>query len=120
MKEETTERKTYTIDAANQRFGRLAVRVAALLRGKQKTDFAPYLDVGDFVVVKNIKEMQFSGRKLKQKSYYHHSGYLGSLQETKLEKLVAKRPDEVLRKAVWGMLPKNKLRSKQINRLSVD
>ncbi|MEK7542390.1 MAG: 50S ribosomal protein L13, partial [Patescibacteria group bacterium] len=103
-----------------QRLGRLAVRVALLLRGKQKTEFVPRQDVGDFVVVKNVRQMQFSGKKLSQKSYYRHSEYLGSLRETKLEKLFSSRPEEVLRKAVWGMLPKNKLRSKQIHRLKIE
>lgn len=117
---DSPERKTHTIDAAEQRFGRLAVRIAILLRGKQKPEFASYKDVGDFVSVKNVREMKFSGKKLGQKSYWRHSGYLGSLRETKLEKFFANRPEEVLRKAVWGMLPKNKLRSKQINRLTIE
>ena len=117
---ETIERKTHTIDAANQKFGRLAVRVALLLRGKTKAEFAPYKDLGDFVVVKNVQRMQFSGKKLDQKSYYHHSGYLGSLRETKLGKMFENRPGELFRKAVWGMLPRTKLRSKQINRLSIE
>lgn len=117
---EATERKTHTVDAADQRFGRLAVRVALLLRGKQKPGFAPHVDAGDFVSVKNVRHMRFSGKKLAQKSYYRHSGYLGSLRETKLGKLFASDPKEVLRKAVWGMLPKNKLRAKQIKRLTVE
>jgi large subunit ribosomal protein L13 len=117
---ETIERKTHTIDAADQRFGRLAVRIAALLRGKQKADFAPYKDVGDFVVVKNVRRMQFSGNKLKQEKYYRHSGYLGNLKEIKLEKVFEERPSEVLRKAVWGMLPKNKIRANQIKRLTFE
>ena len=115
---ESPERKTHTIDAVDQRLGRLAVRVALLLRGKQKSQFAMHTDVGDFVVIKNVRKMQFTGRKLTQKTYYHHSGYLGNLREVKLEKLFASRPGEVLRKAVWGMLPKNKLRAEQINRLT--
>ena len=117
---ELLERQTHTIDATDQRFGRLAVRVALLLRGKQKSQFAMHTDVGDFVVIKNVQKMQFTGRKLTQKTYYHHSGYLGSLREIKLEKLLKDRPGEVLRKAVWGMLPKNKLRAEQINRLTFE
>lgn len=116
----TIERKIHTVDAREQQFGRLAGRIALLLRGKQKTEFASHKDVGDFVSVKNVREMGFSGKKLKQKSYWRHSGYLGSLREKKLEKFFGSRPSEVLRKAVWGMLPKNKLRSKQINRLSIE
>ena len=117
---ETIARKTHTVDAKEQRFGRLAARVALLLRGKQKPEFASHKDVGDFVSVKNVRAMEFSGKKLKQKSYYRHSGYLGSLREKKLEKFFGSRPTEVLRKAVWGMLPKNKLRAKQINRLTIE
>ena len=117
---ETVDRKTYTIDAKEQRFGRLAARIAQLLRGKQKTEFASHTDVGDFVSVKNIQLMAFSGKKTKQKSYYKHSGYLGSLKEKKHEKFFSERPQEVLRKAVWGMMPKNRLRSRQINRLTIE
>lgn len=117
---QAVERQTHTIDAADERLGRLAVRVALLLRGKQKSQFAMHADVGDFVVIKNVSRMQFTGRKLNQKTYYHHSGYLGSLREIKMQKLLEKRPGEVLRKAVWGMLPKNKLRAEQINRLTFE
>ena len=116
---ETIERKTHTIDAKEKIFGRLAARIAQLLRGKQKPEFASHKDVGDFVSVKNVRAMGFSGKKLRQKSYFRHSGYLGSTREKKLEKFFDSRPSEVLREAVWGMLPKNKLRSKQINRLSI-
>ncbi|HCM36869.1 MAG: 50S ribosomal protein L13 [Candidatus Wildermuthbacteria bacterium RIFCSPLOWO2_02_FULL_47_9c] len=116
----TIERETHTIDAKDKRFGRLASRIALLLRGKHKPEFALHKDVGDFVVVKNAEQMQFSGRKFAQKVYYRHSGYLGNLRQVQLQKLFAARPGEVLRKAVWGMLPKNKLRPKQIRRLSVE
>ena len=114
------ERKTHTIDASNKVLGRLAVEIAVLLRGKQKADFAPYKDIGDIVIVKNVDKMKFSGRKLKQKKYYHHSGYLGGLKEITLEKLFEKNPKEVLDKAVFGMLPKNKLRAKIIKRLKYE
>lgn len=117
---ESIDRKTHIIDANEKRFGRLAARIAYLLRGKQKPGFALHKDVGDFVSVKNVRQMEFSGKKLGQKSYFRHSGYLGSVKEKKLEKFFGSRPSEVLRKAVWGMLPKNKLRSKQINRLTIE
>ena len=117
---ETIDRKTHTVDAAEQRLGRLAVKIASLLRGARKPEFALHKDLGDFVLVKNVRQLGFSGRKLKQKSYIRHSGYLGSLREKKLEKFFAENPEEVLRKAIWGMLPKNKLRTKQINRLSFE
>lgn len=111
------ERKTHKIDAKGKVLGRLAVEIALLLRGKEKADFAPYKDIGDIVIVENVKEMKFTGRKAKQKKYYRHSGYLGGLKEITLEKLFEKNPGEVLRKAVFGMLPNNKLRDKMIKRL---
>ena len=110
-------RKTHTIDAAGKILGRLAVQIALLLRGKNKPDFAPHKDMGDFVVVKNVDKLKFTGKKMKQKQYYRHSGYLGGLKATPLEKLFRKNPPEVLKRAVWGMLPKNKLRAQQIKRL---
>ena len=114
------ERKIHTIDASDQRLGRLATNVAVLLRGKNKLDFAPYKDEGDFVVVKNFGRIKLSGKKLEQKIYYRHSGYLGGLTEKRMKDLFSERPGEVLRKAVWGMLPKNKLRAQQIKRLKIE
>jgi large subunit ribosomal protein L13 len=112
-------RKTHNIDATNKILGRLASQIAVLLRGKHKPDFAPHKDIGDFVVVKNVDKIKFSGKKMNQKIYYHHSGYLGGLKEISLEKLFKEKPDVVLKKAVFGMLPKNKLRAKQIKRLKI-
>ena len=112
-------RTTHTIDAKTQKLGRIATQIAILLRGKHKPDFEPYKDMGDFVVVTNVRELAFSGNKMSQKIYYRHSGYLGGLKEKKLGTLFAERPAQVLRKAVWGMLPNNKLRSKQITRLKI-
>ncbi len=114
------ERKTHTIDAANKVLGRLATEIAILLRGKNKTDFAPNKDIGDFVVIKNIKKIKVTGKKFEKKIYYHHTGYLGGLKETPFKKLFKKDPGEVLKKAVFGMLPKNKLRAKQIKRLKIN
>lgn len=114
------ERKTHTIDAANKVLGRLATGIAILLRGKNKIDFAPNKDIGDFVVVKNIKKIKVTGKKFENKIYYHHTGYLGGLKEIPFKKLFKKDPGEVLKKAVFGMLPKNKLRAKQIKRLKIN
>jgi len=114
------ERKTYTIDATNRILGRLAVQVANLLRGKRKPDFLPYKDMGDVVIVKNIKNIKVSGKKTEQKIYYHHSLYLGGMKETPYKKLFEKNPAEILKKAVWGMMPKNKLRNIQIKRLKIE
>jgi large subunit ribosomal protein L13 len=114
------ERKTYTIDATNKVLGRLATKIAILLRGKNKPDFAPYKDMGDFVEVKNIANIKFTGKKFEKKFYYHHTGYIGGLKKVKLKNLVKENPKEVLRAAVLGMLPKNKLRAKQIKRLKIE
>lgn len=113
------ERRTYTIDATNRILGRLAVQISGLLRGKKKADYLPYLDMGDIVVVKNIRNLKVTGKKADQKKYYHHSGYLGGMKETPYKKLFEKNPAEVLRKAVFGMLPKNSLREEQIKRLKI-
>ena len=113
------ERKTYTIDANGRILGRIAVQVANLLRGKKKADFVPYKDMGDIVIVKNIKNLKVSGKKADQKVYRHHTGYLGNLKEVPYKKIFEKNPGEVLKKAVWGMLPKNSLRKEQIKRLKI-
>lgn len=113
------QRKTHTIDAAGKVLGRLATEIAILLRGKNKPDFVLNKDMGDFVIVKNFDKIKFTGKKFEQKIYYHHTGYLGGLKETPLKKLFEKNPAEVLKKAVFGMLPKNKLRARQIKRLTV-
>jgi len=111
------QRETHTIDATGKSLGRLAVEVAILLRGKQKPDFVLYKDMGDFVRVKNMEKVRITGKKLEQKIYRHHTGYPGSLKKTPMKVIFAKNPGEVLRRAVLGMLPKNKLRAKQIKRL---
>lgn len=114
------KRETHTIDAANKVLGRLATQIAILLQGKDKPDFEPQRDAGDFVIVKNADKIKVTGKKEKQKKYYHHSGYLGGLKEVPFKKVFEKDPSEVLKKAVWGMLPKNKLRAKRIKRLKFE
>jgi len=111
------KRNTHTIDATGKVLGRLASKIAVLLRGKNKPDFAPNKDIGDFVIVKNVDKIKLTGKKRGQKIYYHHTGYLGGLKKVPLKKLFERNPGEVLRRAVFGMLPKNKLRAKQIKRL---
>ena len=110
------ERKTHTIDATGRVLGKLASEIAVLLRGKHKPDFVPHRDMGDFVIVKNADRIKITGKKMENKIYYRHTGYLGGLKETPLKKLFNEKPEEVLKKAVWGMLPKNKLRNRQIKR----
>lgn len=112
------ERQTHTIDADNRVLGRLATEISLLLRGKGKPDFALHKDMGDFVVVKNAAKMIISGKKLEKKKYYRHTGYPGGLKELPMKKLFEKDPNQVLRRAVLGMLPKNRLRAKMIKRLS--
>ena len=114
------KRETHTIDASGRVLGRLASEIVVLLRGKHKPDFVPYKDTGDLVIVKNIEKLKFTGKKLQKEKYYHHTGYLGSLKELPLEKLFKENPAEVIRKAVFGMLPRNKLRAEQIKRLKIE
>ena len=114
------KRETHTIDAAGKVLGRLAVEISILLRGKHRPDFAPYKDIGDIVVIKNVAELKVTGKKMEQKKYFRHSGYLGSLKETPLKTLFKKDPAQVLKRAVFGMLPKNKLRAKMIKRLKFE
>lgn len=111
------ERNTHTIDATGKVLGRLATEIAILLRGKHKPIFVLNRDMGDFVIVKNANKIKITGRKLIQKKYYRHSGYPGGLKEIPLKKIFEKDPGRVLKMAVFGMLPKNKLRPKQIKRL---
>lgn len=113
------ERKTHTIDATSKILGRLATEIAILLRGKNKPDFMPNKDIGDFVIIKNFNKIKITGKKFDNKIYYRHTGYLGGLKKVSFKKLFEKNPEEVLKKAVFGMLPINKLRAKQIKRLKV-
>ena len=112
-------RQTHIIDAADKPLGRLATELVVLLRGKQKQEFAPNKDCGDFVVVKNIKRVVFSGDKLNQKKYFIHTGFIGNDREQAMSEVFEKNPGEVLKRAVSGMMPKNKLRPIQIKRLKV-
>jgi len=111
------KRETHTIDATGKVLGRLASEIAVLLQGKHKPDFFPYKDMGDFVIVKNVDKLKITGRKLEAEKYFRHSGYPGGVKETLLKTLFKTKPQEVLRRAVLGMLPKNKLRAKMIKRL---
>lgn len=113
-------RQTHTIDATGKVLGRLATQIARLLRGKHRPDFVPNKDLGDVVIVKNINKIKITGKKIAQKKYYHYSGYPGGLKEKPLKTLIKENPAEVLKKAVYGMLPKNKLRARQIKRLKIE
>ena len=117
---EAAKRENHIIDAEGKVLGRLSVQIAVLLRGKHKPDFAPHKDIGDFVTVKNVEKLKFTGKKFKDKIYYRHTGYLGGLKKATLEDIYKKSPSEVLRRAVYGMLTKNKLRAIQIKRLKFE
>ena len=114
------KRDTHTIDATGKVLGRLATEIATLLRGKHKPNFLPYKDMGDFVIVRNIEKLKITGRKMEQKKYFTHSEYLGGWKEIPLKILFKKDPVKVFKKAVFGMLPKNRLRAKTIKRLKVE
>jgi large subunit ribosomal protein L13 len=113
------ERRWYVVDADGQTLGRLATRIADTLRGKDKAQYTPHVDTGDFVVVVNAEKVLVTGNKLDQKRYYRHSGYPGGLRSRTLREQLERRPTEVIRTAVKGMLPKNRLARKQINKLKI-
>lgn len=115
----TVGKDWFVVDADNQVLGRLATRVARILIGKDKANFTPYLDCGDHVVVINAERVRLTGNKIEQKVYYHHSGYPGGLKEVPIRALMQRRPEEVVREAVVGMLPKNKLRARRAKKLRV-
>ena len=118
-KESDIQRKWYVVDAEGQVLGRLATRVATVLRGKHKPIFTPHLDVGDHVVVINAEKVQLTGRKLKDKQYRWHTGYIGGLKEVSAETMLRTHPDRVIEWAVEGMLPKNRLGRAMAKKLKV-
>ena len=113
------EREWYVVDAEGQTLGRLATRIADTLRGRRKPQYTPHVDTGDFVVVVNAEKIQVTGKKLDDKMYRRHSGYPGGLKERPLREELQRRPTEVIRKAVRGMLPKNRLARAQLTKLKV-
>lgn len=113
------ERLWYVVDADGQNLGRLATQIADLLRGKRKPTYTPHVDTGDFVVVVNAEKISVTGNKRTEKRYYRHSGYPGGLKSRTLAEMLDRRPEEVLRIAVKGMLPRNRLARRQITKLKV-
>ncbi len=113
------EKKWYVVDATNKVLGRLAGQIALRLRGKHKPSYTPHLDTGDFIIVINAEKVRLTGRKLDQKMYYRHSGYLGGLKSMTARQMLEKKPEEVIRLAVKRMLPKNKLARHQLKKLKV-
>ena len=113
------KRQWFEIDASKKAMGRVATEIANLLRGKHKRDFTPHMDLGDFVVATNVEKLKFSGRKMEQKMYYRHSGYLGGLKSTTLNTEMQKHPDQVLKRAVLNMIDDVKFRKTIISRLKL-
>ena len=115
----TRERNWVVIDATGQTLGRLATQIADTLRGKRKPEYTPHCDVGDFVIVVNAERISVTGKKMEDKRYYRHSGYPGGLRSRTLREMLERRPEEVIRKAVKGMLPRNRLGRAQLRKLKV-
>jgi large subunit ribosomal protein L13 len=118
-KKNEIERKWYVVDAKDAVLGRLAVKIATYIRGKNKPIFTPNVDTGDFVIVINADKVRLTGTKLTGKVYYHHSGYVGGIKAQTAKDLLDKKPEEIIEKAVWGMLPKNKLGRAMFKKLKV-
>jgi large subunit ribosomal protein L13 len=115
----TRERNWVVIDATGKTLGRLATQIADILRGKTKPEYTPHCDVGDFVVVINAERISVTGKKREEKLYYRHSGYPGGLRTRTLGQMLERRPEEVIRKAVKGMMPRNRLARAQLKKLKI-
>lgn len=113
------QRDWYVVDAEGKTLGRLATQIADVLRGKRKPEYTPHIDTGDFVIVVNAEKIEVTGRKRERKLYYRHSGYPGGLRSRTLDEMLERRPEEVLRKAVKGMLPRNRLGRAQLRKLKI-
>ncbi len=118
-KEQEISKKWYLVDAKDRVLGRLATQIAMRLRGKHKPIFTPHADTGDFIVVINANKVALTGRKWDKKIYYRHTGYIGGLKEITAKKLLEKKPEDILRFAVRGMLPKNSLGRRQLKKLKI-
>jgi large subunit ribosomal protein L13 len=117
--EATVKRNWYVVDGTNQTVGRMSSRIAAMLRGKHKASFTPHVDTGDYIIVVNASKVVLTGNKLDQKVYDHFTGYPGGLKKESAESLLKRRPDNVIERAVKGMLPKNRLGRKMYKKLFV-
>jgi len=113
------ERKWYVVDAKDAVLGRLATKIATYLRGKNKPVFTPNVDTGDFIIVINADKIRLTGRKLDDKIYYHHTGYIGGIKAKTARSMMDKEPEKIIEKAVWGMLPKNTLGKQMLKKLKV-
>src|ERR687893_3096525 len=113
------ERKWFVVDAEGEHLGRLAAEIAKILRGKNKVQYTPHVDVGDFVVVVNAEKVVVTGKKAEQRVYRRHSGYPGGMKETSYARMLERRPEEILRRAVYGMMPKTRLARQQLRKLKI-
>ena len=118
-KSHEVKRDWFIVDANDKILGRLATEIARRLRGKHKAEYTPHVDTGDYIVVTNVEKLRVTGRKFKDKMYYHHSGFPGGIKEISFEKLQAKQPAKILERAVKGMLPKNRLRKVRLANLYI-
>ena len=118
-KQEDIEQKWWVVDAENATVGRLATRIAEILRGKNKVTYTPHLDCGDYVIVVNAEKAAFTGRKETRKVYQDYSGYMGGLKETRVAEMRQHAPEQIIRRAVWGMMPKGRLGRKQVQKLKI-
>jgi len=116
---EKVRRDWFVVDASGKTLGRLATQLAFRLRGKHKPEYTPHVDTGDFIVVVNAEKIHVTGNKLEQKTYWRHSGYPGGIKSRTLAEMLERRPEEVIRKAVKGMLPRNRLARQQLTKLKV-
>jgi len=119
IKEKDIKRDWYIVDATDKVLGRLASTVAFRLRGKHKPEFTPHMDVGDYIIVINAEKIRVTGKKATDKMYYHHSGFPGGIKSISFEKLLEKKPEEIIRKAVKGMLPKKSLGRQMLKKLKI-
>ena len=119
LKKEEVKRSFFIVDASNKVLGRLATQIAGVLSGKSKPNFTPHVDSGDIVIAINIEKIRITGNKKEQKTYRHYSGYPDGLRSEKLESLIVRKPQDVIKHAVKGMLPKNKFQKSMISRLKV-
>lgn len=118
-KVDVSTKKWFVVDATDKTLGRLAVRIATVLRGKHRPTYTPHLDTGDFIIVVNAEKVSYTGNKYTDKVYYHHTMYPTGLRSEPLRKLLTEKPEEVIRKAVWGMLPKGRLGRDMFSKLKV-
>jgi large subunit ribosomal protein L13 len=116
---EKRQRDWYVVDAEGKTLGRLATQIADALRGKRKPEYTPHVDTGDFIVVVNAEKIRVTGKKMEQKIYWRHSGYPGGIKSRTLAEMLDRKPEEVIRKAVKGMLPRNRLARQQLTKLKV-